>query len=249
MNVLDLTGRHAVVTGGARGIGLAVAKRLAESGAKISLWDRDKEALDQAAKELPLDSQLIQVDVANEKSVGMAADQTLGWSGEKLDVLVNSAGVVGPHFPTWEFAIKDWQRHMDVNLTATFLCIRALLPSMRNMRYGRIVNVSSMAGKEGNIGSCAYSAAKAGVIALTKVLGKELAMDGVIVNCVTPTVTRTTLLDQSTEDHLEMLRGKIPMGRFGEPEELAAMVAWMCTAECSFTTGATFDFSGGRATF
>ncbi|MES2400070.1 MAG: SDR family NAD(P)-dependent oxidoreductase [Pseudomonadota bacterium] len=249
MNSLDLAGHRSVVVGGGKGIGLAVAKRLAASGASICLWDRDAQALSEAATHLPANSHFVQLDVASEKAVVEAAEETLGWSGGELDILVNSAGVVGPHLRTWELSLNDWQRHLDINLTATFLCIKALVPAMRKKSYGRVVNVSSMAGKEGNVGSCAYSAAKAGVIALTKVLGKELAKDGVIVNCVTPTVTRTSLLQQSTEEHLNALKAKIPMGRFGEPEELAAMIAWLCTSECSFTTGAVFDFSGGRATF
>ncbi|WP_371435047.1 SDR family NAD(P)-dependent oxidoreductase [Polaromonas sp.] len=249
MNRFDLVGRSSVIVGGGKGIGLAVAQRLAASGASICLWDRDGKALDDAVATLPANSHFVQLDVASERAVNDAAVETLRWSNGELDILVNSAGVVGPHVPTWEFSLSDWQRHLDINLTATFLCIKALLPAMQKNSYGRIVNVSSMAGKEGNVGSCAYSAAKAGVIALTKVLGKELAKEGVIVNCVAPTVTQTSLLQQSSAEHLLALKEKIPMGRFGEPSELAAMIAWLCTAECSFTTGATFDFSGGRATY
>jgi 3-oxoacyl-[acyl-carrier protein] reductase len=248
MNALDLTDRGAVVTGGAAGIGLAIAQRLAASGARLSLWDRDAAALQAAAQKLGADVHTAQVDVADEASVQRARDQTTA-TLKKVDVLVCSAGITGPNTTTWEYPVEAWQQVLAINLTGLFLCNRALVPHMRTNNYGRIVNIASIAGKEGNPNASAYSASKAGVISLTKSLGKELAQTGIRVNCVTPAAVKTGMFSQMTQSHIDFMLSKIPMGRFGEVEEIAALVAWLCTEECSFTTGGVFDLSGGRAVY
>jgi 3-oxoacyl-[acyl-carrier protein] reductase len=248
MNALDLTDRGAVVTGAAAGIGLAIAQRLAASGARLSLWDRDAAALQAAAQKLGADAHTAQVDVADEASVQRARDQTIA-TLKKVDVLVCSAGITGPNTTTWEYPLEAWQQVLAVNLTGLFLCNRALVPHMRTNNYGRIVNIASIAGKEGNPNASAYSASKAGVISLTKSLGKELAQTGIRVNCVTPAAVKTGMFSQMTQSHIDFMLSKIPMGRFGEVEEIAALVAWLCTEECSFTTGGVFDLSGGRAVY
>jgi 3-oxoacyl-[acyl-carrier protein] reductase len=247
MNRLDLDGRVAVVTGGASGIGLAIARRLQRSGARVSLWDVDSDALAAAGAELP-GAHLALVDVVESGSVEAARTETVG-TLERIDVLVNSAGITGPNANTWEYPVDGWRRVLDINLTGTFQTCRAIVPTMLAAGYGRIVNIASVAGKEGNPNASAYSASKAGVIALTKSLGKELAMTAIRVNCVTPAAVETRLFAQMTPAHIEYMRSKIPMGRFGMPDEIAALVAWLCSEECSFSTGAVFDLSGGRSTY
>ncbi|HUC60428.1 MAG TPA: SDR family NAD(P)-dependent oxidoreductase [Alphaproteobacteria bacterium] len=250
MNRIDLEGRVAIVTGGARGIGLACAERLAASGAKLVLWDRDGEALARAATTLGRGAKIetALVDITDETALGRAAaaaETALG----KVDILINNAGITGPNVATWDYPPAEWRQVIEVDLTGAYLCCRALVPGMIRRGYGRIVNVASVAGKEGNPNAPAYSAAKAGLIALTKSLGKELAGKGVIVNCVTPAAAKTDLFAQMTETHIQYMLSKIPMGRFVETGEIAALVAWLASEECSFTTGGVFDISGGRATY
>ena len=213
MNQLDFANRTAVVTGGAAGIGLAVAERLAASGATVALWDCDAAALG------------------------------------RIDVLVCSAGIAGPNHTTWEYPLDAWRQVIDVNLNGVFYCNRAVVPAMQKNDYGRIVNIASIAGKEGNPNASAYSASKAGVIGLTKSLGKELAKSGIRVNCITPAAVRTAIFDQITQQHIDFMLAKIPLGRFGTVDEIAALVCWLASEECSFSTGAVFDLSGGRATY
>jgi 3-oxoacyl-[acyl-carrier protein] reductase len=250
MNAIDLKDRKAVVTGAARGIGLAISERLLASGAAVSIWDVDAPALDAAVKRLAGKGEFhpTVVDVADERSVTAGAAAAIGQLGE-IDILVNNAGITGPNARTWEYAPADWRRVLEIDLTGVFLCCRAVVPRMIARNYGRIVNVASIAGKEGNPNAPAYSTAKAGVIALTKSLGKELAETGVIANCVTPAAVETDIFAQMTKEHIAYMRSKIPMNRFGKVEEIAALVAWLCSEECSFSTGATFDISGGRATY
>jgi 2-dehydro-3-deoxy-L-rhamnonate dehydrogenase (NAD+) len=247
MNRIDLGGRAAVITGGARGIGYACARRLLDSGATVTLWDRDAPALEEAAASLR-GAKIAIVDVTDAAAIRDAAAAAQKEMG-KVDILINNAGITGPNKPTWEYDPADWQQVLDVDLTGPFLCCRALLPGMIDRKYGRIVNIASVAGKEGNPNAPAYSAAKAGLIALTKTLGKELAQAGVVVNCVTPAAARTELFKQMTEQHIAYMLSKIPMNRFIEPDEIAALVAWLSSQECSFSTGAVFDLSGGRATY
>ena len=247
MTTFDLWGRNAVITGGAKGIGLGIAKRLADSGASIAVWDLEASSLMHGSEKSAY-SAFEAVDVTDPESVREALDRTLKRFGH-IDILVNNAGVNGPTVPTWEYPIKAWQKVLDTDLTGVFVCCRAIVPAMRRAGYGRIVNIASVAGKEGNANACAYSAAKAGVIALTKSLGKELAQDGVVVNCVTPAMVETDLLKEMTPEYIRGVKAKIPMGRFGTIKENADMVAWLCSDECSFTTGGVFDVSGGRATY
>ena len=246
MNQLDFQGRHAIVTGGAAGLGLAIAQRLVASGGTVSIWDRDLAAGRQAADRLGC--HYVQVDIADETSVRDALQSTVRRT-QRVDALVNSAGITGPNTKVWEYPVDAWRQVMEVNLTGLFLCCREVVPVMRGANYGRIVNIASVAGKDGNPNASAYSASKAAVIALTKSLGKELADTGVRVNCVTPAAVKTAIFDQMTGEHIAFMLSKIPMGRFGTPEEIAAMVAWLCTEECSFSTGAVFDLSGGRSTY
>jgi NAD(P)-dependent dehydrogenase (short-subunit alcohol dehydrogenase family) len=248
MNTLDLNGRGAVVTGGAAGIGFAIAKRLAASGARVSLWDRDEKALAEAAKSLGAGTHTAKLDVSDEAQVGRALQDSVKALG-KVDVLVCSAGITGPNMPTWDYPLADWKQVLDINLTGVFLCNKLVAPHMRANDYGRIVNIASIAGKEGNPNASAYSASKAGVVSLTKSLGKELAKTGIRVNCVTPAAVKTGMFSQMTPAHIDFMLSKIPMGRFGEVEEIAALVAWLCTEDCSFSTGAVFDLSGGRAVY
>jgi 2-dehydro-3-deoxy-L-rhamnonate dehydrogenase (NAD+) len=250
MNQIDLKGKNAVITGGARGIGFAIAQRLVASGAACSLWDRDAEALRSA--EIFLSTlgtvQTAVVELTEAESVQKAADATFKALG-RVDILVNNAGVAGASKKLWECTPEEWQQVLQVNLFAVFLCCRAIVTKMVNQHYGRIVNIASIAGKEGNPNASHYSATKAGVIALTKSLAKETARSGVMVNCITPAVIETDILKQMTQEHVDYMLAKIPMGRFGLKEEAAAMVAWLCSSECSFSTGAVFDLSGGRATY
>ncbi len=243
MNALDLGGRVAVVTGGARGIGAAIAQRLQASGAKVSVWDADADALAGLAG-----VHTVVMDQTDQASVQAAADATAATLGT-VDVLVNNAGITGGNAPTWQLDPAIWRRVLDVNLTGPFLVCAALVPTMVAAGYGRIVNIASVAGKEGNPNAAHYSASKAGLIALTKSLGKELASTGVLVNCVTPAAAQTELFAQMSETQIAYMLGKIPMGRFVQVDEIAALVAWLCTADCSFSTGAVFDISGGRATY
>ncbi len=247
MNQLDVRGRVAVVTGGASGIGLAIARRLLASGARLSLWDASTAALLAAASELD-DAHAAQVDVRDYSAVERARDATLDALG-RIDILVTSAGITGPNVTTWEYPLQAWRDVLDVNLTGTFHCARAVAVPMREANYGRIVTIASVAGKEGNPNAPAYSASKAGVIALTKSLGKELATTGIRVNCVTPAAVESPMFAQMTQAHIDYMLSKIPMNRFGTVDEIAALVAWLCTEECSFSTGAVFDLSGGRSTY
>jgi 3-oxoacyl-[acyl-carrier protein] reductase len=270
VNQLDVRGRVAVVTGGASGIGLAIARRLLASGARLSLWDASADALarvtaapsagDKATPDsnvilslskdepTPLTAHTAVVDVRDYDAVERARDATLDALG-KIDVLVTSAGITGPNVTTWEYPLDAWREVLDVNLTGTFHCARAVTVPMREANYGRIVMIASVAGKEGNPNAPAYSASKAGVIALTKSLGKELATTGIRVNCVTPAAVESPMFAQMTQSHIDYMLSKIPMNRFGTVDEIAALVAWLCTEECSFSTGAAFDISGGRSTY
>ena len=243
MNALDLGGRVAVVTGGARGIGAAIAQRLQASGATVSVWDADAAALAGLAG-----VHTVVMDQTDPASVQAAADATATALGT-VDVLINNAGITGGNAPTWKLDPAVWRRVLDVNLTGPFLICAALVPAMVAAGFGRIVNIASVAGKEGNPNAAHYSASKAGLIALTKSLGKELAGTGVLVNCVTPAAAQTELFAQMSETQIAYMLGKIPMGRFVQVDEIAALVAWLCTADCSFSTGAVFDISGGRATY
>ncbi len=250
MNTIDLQGRGAIVTGGARGIGLAITQRLLTSGAACCLWDKDASALAEAAKELSGRGRVVtcQVDVCNPASVQAAADLTARELG-RIDILVNNAGIAGATKKTWELTPDEWQQVLQIDLFGPYLCCHAVVPRMLEHRYGRIVNIASIAGKEGNPNASHYSAAKAGVMALTKSLGKELATSGILVNCITPAVIQTDILKQVSQQHIDYMLSKIPMGRFGRVDEAAAMVAWLCSEDCSFSTGAVFDLSGGRATY
>jgi NAD(P)-dependent dehydrogenase (short-subunit alcohol dehydrogenase family) len=248
MNQLDLNGRHAVVTGGAAGLGLAITQRLLASGASVTWWDRDAAAMAAAAKSLGRDLRCVTVNIGEHAGVVDAVRQTLQ-NHPAIDVLVNCAGITGPNVKLWDYPPEQWLQVMQVNLNGLFYACREVVPLMRLRNYGRIVNIASVAGKEGNPNASAYSASKAAVIALTKSLGKELADTGIRVNCVTPAAVKTAIFEQMSAEHVQFMLSKIPMGRFGEPEEVAAMVAWLCTQECSFSTGAVFDLSGGRATY
>ena len=247
-NRIELQGRAAVVTGGARGIGFAIAERFIASCAAVALWDMDRAALDEAKKRLGPKASGYAVDITSEDEVAAAAassEKSLG----RIDILVNNAGITGPNKPTWEYPPAEWRRVVEVDLTGVFLCCRAVVPGMIARGYGRVVNIASVAGKEGNPNAPAYSAAKAGVIGLTKSLGKELAGENVLVNCVTHAAARTDIFKQMTQEHIDYMKSKIPMNRFVEVGEIAALVAWLASEDCSFSTGGVFDISGGRATY
>ena len=229
MNNLDFAGRNAIVTGGAQGIGAAIVKRLKASGANVTVWDLDGSP---------------RVDVTDDASIRNALKGV-----DRVDVLVNNAGIAGMNKPTVDYPIEEWERVLRVNLTSQFLVCRAVAPLMVKGKYGRIVNIASIAGKEGNPNAVAYSASKAGVIALTKSLGKELAKTGVLVNCVTPAAAKTAIFDQMTEEHINFMLSKIPMGRFVQTDEIASLVCWLASEDCAFSTGGVFDISGGRATY
>ncbi len=250
MNAYDLNGRTAAVTGAARGIGRAIAERLLASGANVMLWDVDGAALEATLAELGGGGRadLASVDVTDPDTVGAACAATVERFGG-IDILVNNAGISGPTVKTWEYTLEDWNRVLGIDLTGTFICCKAVVPGMMERGYGRIVNIASIAGKEGNPNAPAYSAAKAGVIGFTKSLAKEVVDAGVLVNCVTPAAIRTDIFDQISEEHVQYMLSKIPMGRLGKTEEAAHLVAWLCSEACSFSTGAVFDLSGGRATY
>jgi len=234
VNQLDLKGRNAVVTGGLIGIGAAIVKRLEASGAKVRVWDV-------GAKSDP-------VDVTDQASIERATARAIADLG-RIDILVNNAGIAGPTVPVVDYPVADWKRVIDIDLNGPFLCCRAVVPHMVKAGYGRIVNIASIAGKEGNPNAAAYAAAKGGLIAFTKALGKELAKTGVLVNCITPAAAQTAILDQVTPEFAQFMLSKIPMGRFVKVEEIAAMACWLATEDCSFTTAGVFDISGGRATY
>ena len=250
MNKLDLAGRVCIVTGGVSGIGLAVAQRIAESGGLLSLWDRDTAALEKTSKELSARTKVhtARVDVSSYADVQAAAKAAAEHFG-KIDCLVNSAGVAGDNKLSWEYPVEEWVRVHNVNLHGTFYACREVVPHLQKNGWGRIVNIASIAGKEGNAGMLAYSASKAAVIGMAKVQGKELAKQSITVNCVTPAAVKTPIFAQVSQQHIDFMLAKIPMGRFGTVEEIAAMVSWLCTEDASFSTGAVFDLSGGRATY
>ncbi|MEO1987111.1 MAG: SDR family NAD(P)-dependent oxidoreductase [Martelella sp.] len=248
MNDIDLEGRKAVVTGGAQGIGRAVAERLIASGAKVAIWDRDAALAETAVAEMGNAAHFVPVDQTDFAAVKTAARRTERMLGG-IDILVANAGIAGANTTVADYPVDEWHQIIDVNLNGVFHCCKAVVPGMIDRNYGRIVNVASIAGKEGNPNAAAYSASKAGVIALTKSLGKELADRDIAVNCVTPAAARTRIFDQMSQQHIDYMLARIPRGRFLEVHEAAAMVAWLVSAENSFTTGAVFDLSGGRATY
>ena len=246
MNSYDFKNQVAVVTGGANGIGFSVAERLSKSGASVKIWDLDIEAAQTAAE--TINAEAVECDITDWISVKNATDTSINAS-EKIDILVNSAGIAGPNDTVVDYDNKAWDRIISVNLTGTYYVNKAVVPHMKANGYGRIVNIASVAGKDGNPNASAYSASKAGVIALTKSLGKELADSNIAVNCVTPAAARTAIFDQMSQEHIDYMLSKIPRGRFVELKEISGMIAWMVSAENSFTTGAVFDLSGGRSTY
>lgn len=245
---IDLQERHAIVTGGATGLGLAVTERLLASGANVSVWGLESAALAALRDAYAGRVHAFAVDVGCSEQVQRALASSVSALGEP-DILVNNAGISGPHATTWETAEADWRSVLDVNLTGTFLCCKALVPHLVRRAAGRIVNISSISGKEGNPMICAYAASKAAVISLTKTLGKELAHTAVRVNCITPGPIRTAIFDRWPQEYVQALLDKSPMGRFGRPDELGALAAWLCSEDASFSTGAVFDLSGGRAVY
>jgi len=246
MNSYDFKNQVAVVTGGANGIGFSVAERLSKSGASVKIWDLDIEAAQTAAE--TINAEAVECDITDWISVQNATETSINGS-EKIDILVNSAGIAGPNDTVVDYDNKAWDRIISVNLTGTYFVNKAVVPHMKANGYGRIVNIASVAGKDGNPNASAYSASKAGVIALTKSLGKELADSNIAVNCVTPAAARTAIFDQMSQEHIDYMLSKIPRGRFVEVKEISSMIAWMVSAENSFTTGAVFDLSGGRSTY
>jgi 3-oxoacyl-[acyl-carrier protein] reductase len=250
MNRIDLTNRRAVITGGAQGIGRAAVERFLDSGALVSIWDVDAKELKTAATELEGRGRVhtAVADVANVAQIDAATAATVKALGG-IDILVANAGIAGPNHKLWDYPVEDWRRVIDINLLGVYYCCRAVVPVMLQQKYGRIVNISSVAGKEGNPNASAYSASKAGVIALTKSLGKELAGENIAVNCITPAAAKTRIFDQMTPAFIDFMLSKIPRGRFVTPEEVAALIAWVASEDNSFTTGAVFDITGGRATY
>ena len=246
MNQIDLNNKTAVITGGAQGFGYSMVERFSQSGAKVVIWDKDQELID--SLDLPENVSAVQTDVTSYDSVEKSVQVTID-KNSTIDILVNNAGIAGPSFKTWEYPIDQWQNVVDIDLTGVFYCCRAVAPHMIKNNYGRIVNVASIAGKEGNPNAMPYSAAKAGVIALTKSLGKELSDKNIAVNCVTPAAAKTRIFDQISQEHIDYMLSKIPRGRFLKVDELASMVSWLVSEENSYTTGAVFDLSGGRATY
>ena len=246
MNKIDLKNKVAVVTGGAQGFGLAIVEKFLASEAKVIIWDKDKEMMN--SLNLGDNVHAVEVDVTNFDSVNKATEQSLQIS-DSIDILVNNAGIAGPSFKTWEYPIEEWQKVIDIDLSGVFYCCKSIVPHMIEKNYGKIVNIASIAGKEGNPNAMPYSAAKAGVIALTKSLGKELADKNIAVNCVTPAAAKTRIFDQISQEHIDYMLSKIPRNRFVKVEELASLVAWMSSDENSYTTAGVFDLSGGRATY
>lgn len=247
MNKIDLEGRVAVITGGASGLGLAIAERMAQSGAQCVIWDYDADALQALPKTLER-SATYKVDVSDLSAVEDAAQKTLE-RHRSIDILINNAGITGATAKVWDYPVEEWARVFAINVNGTFYCSRTIVPHMQKNGYGRVVNIASVAGKDGNPNASGYSASKAAIIALTKSLGKELADSEIRVNCVTPAAVRTPLFAQLPQQHIDFMLSKIPLGRFGLPEEIASLVAWLSSAECSFSTGAVFDLSGGRSTY
>jgi 3-oxoacyl-[acyl-carrier protein] reductase len=247
-NKIDLNGRIAVVTGGAQGFGRAITERFVESGAKVAIWDFDEALAEKTAKDIGNAVSAFKVDVSDLAAVETTRGATLKAFG-KIDILVNNAGITGVNKTVWDIDLDDWRKVMRVNLDGPFICCKAIVPSMIEKKYGRIVNIASIAGKEGNPNAAHYSASKAGVIALTKSLGKELAAHDILVNAVTPAAAKTAIFNQMTQQHIDFMLSKIPKNRFVLVEELAAMVAWLASEDCAFSTGAVFDISGGRATY
>jgi NAD(P)-dependent dehydrogenase (short-subunit alcohol dehydrogenase family) len=248
MNRLDFAGRNAIVTGGAQGIGLAIVERLVDSGARVRIWDRDHKLLGQTVTRLGSKVSGEAIDVTDAEAIVRGTKSALEALG-KIDVLVNNAGIAGMTKPVVEYPVDEWRRVIDIDLTGPFLCCRAVVPHMVKAGYGRIVNIASIAGKEGNPNAAAYGAAKGGLIAFTKSLGKELAQSGVLVNCVTPAAAQTAILEQVTPEFAKFMLSKIPMGRFVKVEEIAALACWLASEDCSFSTAGVFDISGGRATY
>ena len=250
MNEIDLKNKAAVVTGGAQGIGLAIAERLLKSGASVCLWDRDQVLVEETAISLASRGkvEIAVMDVTDLDSVKAATQKTVETLGS-IDILVCNAGIAGPTVKVWEYPPEDWQQVIDIDLTGVFNCLHSVAPVMIEQNYGRIVNVASVAGKDGNPNAAPYSAAKAGVMALTKSLGKELAAYDISVNCITPAAAKTRIFDQISQEHIDYMLSKIPRNRFLKVEEVASMVAWLCSTENSFTTGGVFDLSGGRSTY
>jgi 3-oxoacyl-[acyl-carrier protein] reductase len=248
VNQIDLNNRCAVVTGGAQGFGRAIAERFVNSGARVAIWDHDAPLAEKTAKAIGNGVIAIKVDVSDLAAVEQARDATLAALG-RIDILVNNAGIAGVNKSVWETDIEEWRKVLRINLDGPFICCKAIVPAMVKQNYGRIVNIASIAGKEGNPNAAHYSASKAGLIALTKSLGKELAGYQIAVNAVTPAAARTAIFDQMTQAHIDFMLSKIPKGRFVLVEELAAMVAWLASEDCAFSTGAVFDISGGRATY
>jgi 3-oxoacyl-[acyl-carrier protein] reductase len=245
MNKINLENRVAIVTGGAQGFGLAITKRFIESGAKVLIWDKDTEYLNKVDLK---NTQKIEVDVSNYKSVENAFAESLTHEN-KIDILINNAGIAGPNFKTWDYPLEEWQKVIDIDLTGVFYCCKTIVPHFIKNNYGRIVNISSIAGKEGNPNAMPYSAAKAGVIALTKSLGKELADKNIAVNAVTPAGAKTRILDQMSKEHVQRMLSKVPRGRFLEIHEFTSLICWLSSAENTFSTAAVFDISGGRSTY
>jgi 3-oxoacyl-[acyl-carrier protein] reductase len=248
MNRIDLNGRTAVVTGGAQGFGRAITERFVASGAKVAIWDHDQALAEKTAKDIGNAVSPFKVDVTDPAVVRKTCDATVAAFG-KIDILVNNAGIAGVNKTVWETDLEEWRKVLRVNLDGPFICCQAIVPQMLKQKYGRIVNIASIAGKEGNPNAAHYSASKAGLIALTKSLGKELAAHDIVVNAVTPAAAKTAIFDQMTQQHIDFMLSKIPKGRFVLVEEVAAMVAWLASEDCAFSTGAVFDISGGRATY
>ncbi|WP_315705269.1 MULTISPECIES: SDR family NAD(P)-dependent oxidoreductase [unclassified Bradyrhizobium] len=248
MNQIDLNNRCAVVTGGAQGFGRAIAERFVASGARVAIWDHDLALAEKTAREIGPAVIALKVDVTNTAAVETARDETIKAFG-RIDILVNNAGIAGVNRTVWETDLEEWRKVLRINLDGPFICCKAIVPVMLEQKYGRIVNIASIAGKEGNPNAAHYSASKAGLIALTKSLGKELAQHDITVNAVTPAAAKTAIFDQMTQTHIDFMLSKIPKGRFVLVEELAAMVAWLASEDCAFSTGAVFDISGGRATY
>ena len=249
MNKIDLSGRNAIVTGGAQGFGLEISQRFIDSGAKVMIWDIDKKLIDSLQTKLDKHSSFFDiVDVTDFSSVSEGVNNAIRKLG-KVDIFVNNAGITGPNQTTWDYPIDDWRKVIEVDLNGVFYCSKSIVPHMIENNYGRIVNIASIAGKEGNPNAPAYSSAKAAVIALTKSLGKELSQYSISVNCVTPSAAKTRIFDQMTEEHIDYMLSKIPRNRFVDLDEVASLVTWLSSEECSYSTGAVFDISGGRATY